>query len=118
MFASTHTCVPALRRFNLAQDGADWVVNNGAAGMPNFAGDRAGLCTRISTTPSPHPVLHEVRIAGAFVALLPVRFDADRWRTEFLPQWPPGSPACLSYFERISQGPSFAPDQALVPAPC
>lgn len=34
VFASTHTCLPALCRF----DGDEKVViNNGAAGMPNFA---------------------------------------------------------------------------------
>ncbi len=113
LFASTHTCLPALRRVASDSGREACVVNNGAAGMPNFAGDLAGLCTRISTTPSPHPVLQEVRMAGAYVALLPVRFDADRWRTEFLVQWPPGSPAWLSYFERITRGPAFTPGQAL-----
>lgn len=84
--------------------------------MPNFEGDLAGLCTRISAIRSPHPVLQELRIAGAYVALLPVRYDADRWRTEFLAQWPPGSPAWQSYFERITRGPAFAPNHALAPA--
>ena len=113
LFASTHTCLPALRRFALAPGREACVVNNGAAGMPNFAGDPAGLCTRIATTPSPHAALQEVRIAGAHVALLPVRFDADRWRTEFLTQWPAGSPAWQSYYERITRGPKFAPSQAI-----
>ncbi len=116
LFASTHTCLPALRRFAPALGREACVVNNGAAGMPNFAGDLAGMCTRIATTPSPHPALQEFRIAGAYVALLPVRFDADRWRVEFLAQWPPGSPAWQSYFERITRGPKFAPNQALAPA--
>lgn len=116
LFASTHTCLPALRRFALAPGREGCVVNNGAAGMPNFEGDLAGLCTRVAATPSPHPVLREFRMAGAHVALLPVRYDADRWRTEFLAQWPPGSPAWQSYFERITRGPAFAPDQALAPA--
>ena len=89
------------------------MVNDGAAGMPNFKGDLAGLCTRISSVPSPHPVLHETRVAGAYVALVPVRFDADRWRAEFLAQWPVGSAAFLSYFQRIIAGPAFTPAQAL-----
>lgn len=116
LFASTHTCLPALRRFALAPGREGWVCNNGAAGMPNFARDLAGLCTRIAISPSPHPVLHEVRVAGAYVALLPLRFDADRWRASFLAQWPPGSPAWSSYFERITRGPAFAPEQALAPS--
>lgn len=115
LFASTHTCLPALRRFGLGPGRAGWVANNGAAGMPNFAGDLSGLCTRIGATPSPHPVLQEVRIAGAHVALVPVPFDAGRWRTEFLAQWPPGSPAWQSYFERIAHGPAFTSSQALAP---
>lgn len=113
LFASTHTCLPALRRFALAAGREGCVVNNGAAGMPNFKGDLAGLCTRISTAPSPHPVLHETRLAGAYVALVPVRFDAERWHAEFLDQWPADSAAWLSYFQRIIAGPSFAPAQAL-----
>lgn len=116
LFASTHTCLPALRRVQLATGRDAFVVNNGATGMPNFAGDLAGLCTRIATTPSPHPALREVRVAGAWVALLPVRFDADLWQREFLAQWPPGSPAWESYFQRIARGPAFSPDLALAPA--
>ncbi len=113
LFASTHTCLPALRRFQFEPDREGWVCNNGAAGIPNFAHDLAGLCTRIGISPSPHPVLDEVRIGGAYVALLPVKFHADRWRREFLAQWPPGSPAWLSYFDRITRGPAFSPSQAL-----
>jgi hypothetical protein len=113
LFASTHTCLPALRRFEIGSHREGWVCNNGAAGMPNFAHDLAGLCTRIGTSPSPHPVLDEVRVADSYVALLPVRFDADRWRTEFLAQWPPGSSAWSSYFDRITRGPAFSPERAL-----
>jgi len=113
VFASSHTCLPALRGFSVAPARDGWVANNGAAGMPNFRGDPAGLCTRISVTPSPHPVVHEVRANGAYVALLPVRFDAPSWQARFLAQWPPGSPAWSSYFERISCGPAFEREQAL-----
>ena len=114
LFASTHTCLPALRRVSTGAGGG--VVNNGAAGMPNFAGDPSGLCTRIASTPSPHPALQELRIAGAFVALLPVRFEVARWHDEFLAQWPPGSAAWQSYVERITRGPAFSPQQALAGA--
>ena len=40
-------------------------------------------------------------------------FDAERWRAEFLAQWPVGSAAWLSYFQRITAGPAFTPAQAL-----
>lgn len=112
LFASTHTCLPALRRIRLSCGRSGGIANNGAAGMPNFKGDLSGLCTRIATTPSPHPVLHEVQVAGAWVALLPVRFDTQRWQREFLAQWPPGSAAWESYFNRIANGPDYKPDQA------
>ena len=111
--SKAHTCLPAMRQFELARRRIAWVVNNGAAGMPNFAGDLSGLCTRIAMTPSTHAVLHEVRVGGAYVALLPVRFDAQRWQSEFLAQWPQGSPAWLSYFDRIAQGPAFDAGTAL-----
>lgn len=113
VFASSHTCLPALRRFGVAPGRDGWVSNNGAAGMSNLRGDPAGLCTRISVTRSPHPVLHEVRAGGAHVALLPIRFDAGRWQARFLAQWPAGSPAWTSYFERITRGPAFEREQAL-----
>ncbi len=113
VFASSHTCLPALRRLDAGSGREGWVVNNGAAGMPNFTADLGGLCTRIATTPSPHPVVQEVRVAGAYVALLPVRFDARRWRQHFLAQWPEGSPAWESYYRRITEGPAYAPAEAL-----
>lgn len=113
VFASSHTCLPALRRIDRGGAAAGWVVNNGAAGMPNFAGERAGLCTRIAVTPSPHPVLHEVRTHGVHVALLPLRYDHARWLADFGRQWPPGSPAWVSYHRRIVDGPAFTRADAL-----
>ena len=176
LFASTHTCTPALHRVrdvagaagDAGRDG--WVVNNGAAGMPNFApfardgatdgtedgrrdgredcarddardgsasgarsgwhgrhdlpdlhgarspntsngpnapnrpDDLYGLVTRIATTPSPHPAVHQFMHVGAHVALLPLRYDSAGWQADFLRQWPPGSDAWASYFDRISCG--------------
>ncbi len=113
VFAGSHTCLPALRRFDVGPGRHGWVSNNGAAGMANFRADLAGLCTRIATTPSPHAVLRETQIGGAYLALLPVRFDVARWQAMFLAQWPPRSPAWVSYFERITRGPHFEPARAL-----
>ena len=113
LFASSHTCLPALRRIDRPGYPPGCVVNNGAAGMPNFAGDQSGLCTRIGGSPSPHPVVHELRIGDAWVSLLRVAYDVERWRAMFLRQWPAGSPAWCSYFERIEQGTSFTVGQAL-----
>ncbi len=115
LFASTHTCLPAVRRFALASatdGGTGCVVNNGAAGMPNFSGDLSGLITRVATTPSPHETVCEAQLGDAYVALLPVRFNVERWQAEFLAQWPRQSSAWISYYPRISQGPSYSPARA------
>lgn len=112
LFASTHTCLPALHRFALAAGRTGWVVNNGAAGMPNLRGELYGLCTRIGLSPSPHPVLHEIAVAGARVALVPVRYDTARWQALFLANWPAGSAAWSSYFDRITRGPAFRMDRS------
>ena len=119
MFASTHTCLPAMRAFALVDASSEergWVVNNGAAGMANFSGDLSGLCTRIGLTPSPHQTVHEVTVAGAYVSLMPVRFDVTRWQSEFLQQWPEGSTAWMSYWKRITRGPAFTALQAMAAA--
>ncbi len=51
-FASTHTCLPALKVFDTPL-GERFVVNNGAAGMPNFSNTRYGLITRLGSIPVP-----------------------------------------------------------------
>lgn len=119
LFASTHTCLPAMRRISRTANGdaAGYVVNNGSAGMPNFAHDTAnpsasnhlfGLCTRIGVTPSPHETIHEFQHAGVYVALLPIRYDNALWTAQFLKQWPDGSAAHKSYFRRVSRGTNFS----------
>ena len=107
-FASTHTCLPAFRRF----DGGV-VANNGAAGMPNFEGTHFGLLTRIAVTRFEGPErLYGMRVRGAHVDALRIEYDHDRWVERFLASWPDGSPAHASYFRRISQGTRFALAQA------
>jgi hypothetical protein len=119
-FASTHTCLPALRVFDTAL-GERFVVNNGAAGMPNFEHTRYGLITRLATTPVPRALiatrLYGADAAGVYVDALAVRFDAAAWDQEFERLWPAGSAAHLSYRRRIVDGPSFSIDDALGRAP-
>ena len=98
VFASSHTCKPALK-VCAADDRC--VINNGAAGMPNFAGDCRGLITRISTRQSPHGSMYGARVAGAYVDALPVPYDHAAWRQSFVSQWLLGSDAYVSYFARI-----------------
>lgn len=114
LFASSHTCAPLLTVLGVDPCTARGVVNNGAAGMPNFRDELFGLCVRVGLSPAPHEVVHEQVVAGAYVALLPLRYEVARWRACFLANWPEGTPAWQSYFARISQGPNFTRQQALV----
>jgi hypothetical protein len=105
IFASTHTCLPALRAF---RDGerTGLVINNGAAGMPNFSGRRSGVLTRISLVPPIDAALYGATLRGVHVHALPVAYDTAAWDRQFLANWPPGSPAWLSYYQRIAHGPA------------
>lgn len=107
VFASSHTCLPALRRFARGV-----VINNGSAGMPNFRGLRHGLITRIGPRPAPHPTLYCTRAGAVWVEAIPLAYDYDEWIMRFLSNWPEGSPAYLSYFARIMDSPDYAVAQA------
>ena len=112
-FASSHTCLPTFRRFAGA-DSNHIVINNGAAGMPNFAHTQYGLISRISI----HAAREELaqygdNINGVHVDAIPVHYDAAEFQRSFLANWPEGSPAHHSYFKRISQGPEYAAAHAL-----
>jgi hypothetical protein len=112
IFASTHTCLPVLRQIALLR-GQGVVVNNGAAGMPNFHGQTSGLLTRIGITPSPHAALYGLETGGVFVDTLAINYDQTSWRQDFLANWPEGSDAFVSYFSRIENGPTYTVAQAL-----
>lgn len=113
-FACSHTCLPVLQRLHGPAGAANWVLNNGAAGMPNFAGDAAGLLTRIGRTPFQGPQRRlGTRIGEVYVDLLAIEYDAAAWQRQFLRQWPVGSDAHVSYFNRIVQGPDYRPHDAL-----
>jgi hypothetical protein len=111
VFASTHTCLAALRDFALPT-GRLTVINNGAAGMPNFTSSRAGLITRIGTTPSPHAPLYGMRRDGVHIDALTVPYDHAAFLKRFLARWPEGSPAHRSYYGRIVDGPHYLPAAA------
>jgi hypothetical protein len=106
-FASTHTCLAVLRDFSLP-GGRLTVINNGAAGMPNFAGTRFGLISRIATTPSPHPPLYGIVRDGVHIDAIALRYDSNAFLQHFLARWPEGSPAHASYLRRIEHGPDYA----------
>ncbi len=94
-------------------DGQGVVVNNGAAGMPNFLNTRHGLITRIDIRPAKTETLYGARPHGVHIDALPAPYDHDRWLREFLGHRPPGSPAYESYYQRILRGPDHTLDQAV-----
>ena len=112
-FASSHTCLPTFRRFANGKE-KRFVINNGAAGMPNFSHTQYGLISRLSV----HPVGEVLAqygdvIRGVHVDALPVHYDATQFQQAFLANWPEGSAAHHSYFNRITQGPAYAAPHAL-----
>ena len=119
-YACSHTCAPALK---LAARG--FVINNGAAGMANFAGSTHGVITRIALRALPRALeparlygLHEtVRGEPLVVDALRVDFDVQAYLREFDAMWPAGSPAAVSYRRRLLRGPAYGLDQALGRAP-
>ena len=102
IFACSHTCLPVLQRFG----GERFVVNNGATGMPNFRASRYGLATRIALAPARESI-YGVRRGALHIDAVPLRYDHAAWQRHFLEQWPPGSDAHASYYQRIVAGPHY-----------
>lgn len=111
IFASSHTCLPVLQQFKLAR-GHGVVANNGAAGLPNFRGQSAGLLTRISLHTSPHVPLYGMKLNEIRIDALPIEYDQTAWQKHFLSGWPFGSDAHTSYFGRIVNGPDYSQSRA------
>ena len=112
-FASSHTCLPTLRRFRTVAC-EHFVINNGAAGMPNFSRTQYGLLTRISVHPARDGLAqYGAAMAGVYVDAIPVHYDAAAFQKKFIDNWPEGSAAHHSYFNRIVDGPGYAPPHAL-----
>jgi hypothetical protein len=89
------------------------VINNGAAGMPNFKGTRHGLISRIATTPSLHRPVYGLVRDGVHIDALAVGYDHGEFLDRFRACWPAGTPAHLSYAQRIFEGPAHTIAQAL-----
>ncbi|MGB4074068.1 hypothetical protein [Pseudomonas sp.] len=106
--ATSHSCSAVA--LNLTH-GA--LINNGAAGMPNFAGGRYGLLSRIATTPHP-AALYRCQRDGLFIEALPLNYNHDDFLADFDRQWPAHSPAALSYRSRVLGQLSDRPETALL----
>jgi hypothetical protein len=112
VFACTHTGLPYAQRFFV--DGRPHlVVNNGSAGMPNFAAARFGVVTRISAHDRvPEASLYGCQLDGLRVDALPVHYDHEAWLRRFLREWPEGSLAHDLYYSRLLGGLDFSLHQA------
>ncbi len=114
VFASSHTCLPVGETFQTA-GGTCALFNNGAAGMPNFAGTEHGLITRMSTRAAPSALgaLYGTVIDGVHLDSVPLHYDQTAWLAQFDRVWPAGSPAALSYRPRMAQGPDYRQARAM-----
>jgi hypothetical protein len=115
IIACSHTCLPiALALEN--PNGKSALFNNGAAGMPNFAGTTFGVITRISTRPAATPsTLYGTVIDDIHVDALAVHFDQAAWQQDFSANWPVDSAAEISYGRRIANGPRYGLNRAMGP---
>jgi hypothetical protein len=112
VFASTHTGLPYAQ---VVPDGSRrrLVVNNGAAGLGNFADTTFGVVTRLSSDPRPPADgLYGTTIGALRCDAVALRFDLGEWWRRFLSQWPPGSPGHRSYLARLTRGTHLRPHQA------
>jgi hypothetical protein len=108
-FACSHTCLPIFHGVTMGERALQPIIlNNGAAGMPNFRGEHAGLLTRIAVRPfeGPERRYGELR-GGVHLEAIAIPFDQPRWLRQFLQQWPEGSDAHASYWQRIQDGPAY-----------
>jgi len=108
VLATSHSC--AAVALNL-RHGA--LINNGAAGLPNFSGGRYGLISRIATTPHPAALYRDQR-DGLFIEALPLNYDHPAFLADFDRQWPAHSPAAKSYRSRILGNTTDRPEAALL----
>ncbi len=112
VIASSHTCLAVADTYRDAQG---WLaaINNGAAGLANFAGSPAGLVTRIAldtlALPAGARELYCLRADGLRISALAIDFDLTAWLAAFDAQWPPGSEAELSYRLRARHGTALLP---------
>lgn len=98
ILATTHTCLPAITAID-----SSVVCNNGSAGMANVRGKTFGLITRIAKTPHSKAVATK-QVNDVYVELVKVEFPIKPFVEYFDQCWPEGSPASISYRNRIVGG--------------
>ncbi len=103
IFASSHTCEPAIQLFNGRNTNPRVVINNGSAGMPNFENALHGIATRISVNACPENLkLYGVKLGGLHIDAIKVNYDSTKFLRQFCHCWDVQSPAYKSYYGRIT----------------
>ena len=110
VLASSHTCEAALLEL---ENGV--LINNGAAGLPNFKAPNSGVITRISTKPSKR-ALYGVKKEGLYIEAIDVAYDAASFWDAFRRLWDETSPAYRSYASRILNGVDKLPEATTIVA--
>ena len=108
VLATSHTCSAVAMSLEHGT-----LINNGAAGLPNFAGGRYGLLSRIASTPHP-AALYRCQRDGLYIEALPLNYDHSAFLADFDRQWPASSPAALSYRARVLGQLNDRPEHALL----
>lgn len=107
IIACSHTCLPLVRPVPTS-NGDALLINNGAAGMPNFRGRIAGLVTRIAAERRVPPgSLYGVQLGPVRCDAVELPYEPTAWWQRFAQQWPQDSPAYLSYARRLREGPDY-----------
>ncbi|SFE72340.1 calcineurin phosphoesterase [Peptostreptococcus sp. D1] len=108
ILATTHTCAPAAISI-----GDHVVINNGAAGMPNFSNTKYGVITRISRDANEKAIYRAIK-SNLFVEAIPVNYNFREFITWFDNNWSLNSPASISYRDRIVHGTNDSIEDAII----
>lgn len=105
VMAVSHTCSPVF--IGYGKDGEEngeiseaAVINNGAAGLPNFNNGRYGIISRVSRYKS-KDAIYRTKIGDIYVEGIPVNYNVDKFVEWFDKIWEKGSAAEISYRGRI-----------------
>lgn len=103
IMAVSHTCSPVFWGYEVEKNKYESeisVINNGAAGLPNFCDGRYGIITRISESKS-DKAIYRTKVREVYVEGIAVKYDNEKFIKWFDKVWPTGSPAEISYRDRI-----------------
>ena len=105
---SSHTCLPVFCSATHKNGEEKLLLNNGAAGMPNFKNKNFGIVIRISSGKSPdNKVIYRKKVKNYFFEAIKLEYHNKNFINEFLSNWPSKSAGYKAYFDRIINGPIY-----------